>query len=181
VTSFPVTWLPPNASNSIVGSKMYSILKFSAFYNHFQVSSGEMTSLSGHFWSPEITWCHFLSRDCFLLRATTLWEVKCTVKATVRPSTTTSRWLPVKWSPLQVTSGHLRSRDFISCHVTASYYELQRCRKWNVQYTQVFSLLQALPGDFRSMTSLPGPFRSPEVTWHHFLSRDCLLLQSTAL
>jgi len=31
------------------------------------------------------------------------------------------------------------------------------------------------------MTSLPGHFRSPEVTWRHFLSRDCLLLRATAL
>jgi len=31
------------------------------------------------------------------------------------------------------------------------------------------------------MTLLPGHFRSPEVTWRHFLSRDCLLLRATAL
>jgi len=31
------------------------------------------------------------------------------------------------------------------------------------------------------MTSLPGYFRTPEVTWHHFLSRDGLLLWATAL
>jgi len=29
--------------------------------------------------------------------------------------------------------------------------------------------------------SLPGSFRSPEVTWRHFLSSDCLLLQATAM
>jgi len=74
---------------------MYSICKFLAIYNHFQVTSGQMTSLL-------------------------------------------------------VNSGHLRSRDVISCHVTASYCELQRCRKWNVQYTRVFGLLQPIPGDFRS-------------------------------
>jgi len=50
---------------------MYSKCKFSAFYSHFQVTSGQMTLL-GHFRSPEVTWRHFLSRDCLLLRATAL-------------------------------------------------------------------------------------------------------------
>jgi len=148
------------------------------------------------------------------------------------PSTATSRWLPVKWRHFRVTSGHLRSRDVISCHVIASSCELQPCRKWNVQYMSVFGLLSnfqvtsgqmtSLPGHLRSrdvischvtasscklslvgseissirqfstfyshfqvtsgqMTSLEDHFLSPEVTWRHFLSRDCLLLQATAL
>ena len=33
---------------------MYSIPKFSAFYSHFQVTSGEMTLLPGHFGSTEV-------------------------------------------------------------------------------------------------------------------------------
>jgi len=215
--------------------------------------------------------------------------VKVTVYASFRPSTATSRWLPVKWRHFHVTSGHLRSCDVVSCAVTTSPCELQPCRKWNSQdtwvfsllqplssnfrsndvtfgslpvswvhvmsfpvtwlppplsyhlvksesqYTQVFGPLQPLPGDFRSnndtsgwlpvtwghvtfpvpslpphasyslvgsethstreflafyshfqvtsgeMTSLLGHFRSPEVTWHHFLSRDCLPIKATAL
>jgi len=51
---------------------MYSICQFSAFYRHFQVTSGQMTSLPDHFRSPEVTWRHFLSRDCLLVRATAL-------------------------------------------------------------------------------------------------------------
>jgi len=180
VTSFPVMSLPP-ASYSLVGSETYSIREFSAFYRHFQV-------------------------------------------------------LPVKWRHFFVTSGHLRSCDVVSCHVTASYCELQPFGNWYVQYTPVFGLPQQLQGNFRSndvtskslpvtwghvttypatwlppptsyslvksemysirqfpalynrfqltsgqTTSLPGHFRSPEVTWHDFLSRDCLLLQATAL
>ena len=61
------------------------------------------------------------------------------------------------YSQLWVTSGqmtslpgHLRSRDVISCHVTASSFQLQPCRKSNVQYTLVFGLLWPLPGDFLS-------------------------------
>jgi len=51
---------------------MYSMRHFSAFYSQFQVTSGQMTSLPGHFRSHEVTWHHFLSRDCLLLRATAL-------------------------------------------------------------------------------------------------------------
>ena len=34
---------------------MFSVREFQAFYSHFLVTSGEMTSLQGHFWSPEVT------------------------------------------------------------------------------------------------------------------------------
>jgi len=39
-------------SYSLVGSELYSIREFSAFYSHFQVTSGQMTSLPRHFRSP---------------------------------------------------------------------------------------------------------------------------------
>jgi len=51
---------------------MYSIGQCSTFHRHFQVTSGQMTSLPGHFQSPELTWRHFLSRDCLLLPDTAL-------------------------------------------------------------------------------------------------------------
>jgi len=51
---------------------MYTIRQFLAFYSHFQVTSGQLTSLLGHFRSPEVTWRHFLSRDCLLRRDTAL-------------------------------------------------------------------------------------------------------------
>jgi len=66
------TWLYTPASYSLVGCEMYSLCEFLALYNHFQVTSNQMTSLLGHLWSPEVTWRHFLSRDCLLLRATAL-------------------------------------------------------------------------------------------------------------
>jgi len=111
VTSFPVTSLPPPASKSLVGSEMYCIRQFSAFYSHFQATSGKMTSLPGHFRSPEVTLRHFLSRD-------------------------------------------------------ASSCELQPCRKWNVQYTPVFGLLQPLPSNFRSNDVIS---KSLMVTWGHVM------------
>jgi len=51
---------------------MHGIREFPAFYSHFHVTSGQMTSLTGHLRSPEVTWRHFLSRDCLLQRATAL-------------------------------------------------------------------------------------------------------------
>jgi len=126
VTSFPVTWLPPPLSYSLVGSQTHCICAF-------------------------------------------------------RPSTPTSRWLLVKWHQFQVTSDHQRSRDVISCHVTASSSKLQHCKKSNTKDTQLFSLLQPLPGDFSQMMSLPGHFLSLEFTSRHFLSRDRLLMRATAL
>jgi len=186
VTSFPVTWLLPPASYSLVEGEMYSIrvfgplshfqvtsvkwwhfrstfshlkpryiischvtasscklqpcrkwnvqyMLFFALYSHFQVTSGQMTSLAGHFHSPEVTWRDFLS---------------C---------------------------------DIISCHVTAFSHELQPCRKWNVQYMPVFGTLQPLQVTSGQNDVTSGSPPSPEVTWRHFLSRDCLLLRAAAL
>ena len=41
-------------SYSLVGSEVYSIRRFSAF-SHFQVTSGQMTSLRGHLRPPQVT------------------------------------------------------------------------------------------------------------------------------
>jgi len=163
VTSFPVMWLPPTASYSLVGSEMYTIREFSAFYSHFQVSSGQMTSFPGLFESPEVTWGHFLSRDCLLLWATALKQVKCTVYASFQHWTSTSRWLAIKWRHFRVTSDRLRSRDIAFCHETASYCELQPCRKWNVEYTRALAFYSHFQETSDQMTSLP-------VTWGHVTS-----------
>ena len=93
--------------------------------------------------------------------------MKCTVYASCRPSTATSRWLPVKWRHFWVTSSHLRAHDVISCHVTASLCELQPCREWNAQYTPVFGLLPPVPGDFWSNDVTSGYL---PVTWGHVTS-----------
>jgi len=122
VTSFPVTWLPPPASYSLVGAQ--------------------------------------------------------TQNPSLRPSTASCRWLPVKWCHFRVTSSHVRSCDVISCHVTATSCKLQHSRSSNVHKTRVLGLLQPLPGDFRSNDVTSGWF---PVMWRHFLSRDCHLLQITVL
>jgi len=102
--------------------------------------------------------------------------VKRTVYASFRPSTATSRLLPVKWRHFRVTFGHLRSRDLIPCHVTPCYCELQRCRKWNVQSTRVFSLW-TLPNNFPSNDVISG---SLLVTWGHVTSFPVMSLPPTA-
>jgi len=72
MTSFSVTWMLPPASCCCAGAQTYTKREFLAFYSNFQVTSGKMTSLPGHFRSREGSWHHFLSRDCNLLRVTDL-------------------------------------------------------------------------------------------------------------
>jgi len=145
------------------------------------MTSGQPSSLPGHFWSREVTWRHFLSCDCHLLQLTALWELKRIQNLTYRPPTATSGRLPVKWRHFRVTSGDVRSPDVISCHVTATSRELLPCGSSNVPKTWFRGPYSHFRVTSSQMTSLPGNFRSREVTWHHFLSRDCHLLRFTAL
>jgi len=85
------------ASYCLVGSEIYSIREFSAFYSHFQVTSNQMTSLAGHFRPPEITSRHFLSRDCFIPASYSL----------VGSEMYSIRELSAFYSPFQVTSGQM--------------------------------------------------------------------------
>jgi len=91
---------------------------------------GILEPLSGNFRSNHVTsgsltvtWRHFLSRDCHLLQVTALQELKRTWNLDYRPSTATSRRHPVKWRHFRVTSGHVGSREVISCHVNATSCE----------------------------------------------------------
>jgi len=199
---------------------MYSIRQFSSIHSRFQVTSGQITSIQGHFMylrSRDIISCPVTASSCEL-HYCRKWNVQYTPVFGLQkplpghfrssdvssgslpvtcghmtsfpvtwlppprdslvgsemysiqhfwPFTATSRRLPVKWRHFRNTSGHLRSRDVISCHVSASSCKLQPCRKWNLQYTQVFGLLQPLPGDFRSNNVTSGPLL---VTWGHVTS-----------
>ena len=112
---------------------------------------------------------------------TALYELKCTQNLTYRPSPATSRWLPVNWHHSLVTSNHKRSRHVISCHVTATFCDLQPSRSSNVLKTWLVRLLQPPPGDFRSNDVTSGSLPTREVTRRHFLSCDSDLLRVTAL
>jgi len=125
--TFSVTWLPP-ASCSPVGAQMYPKLT----YRPFTATSRWLSVKRPHFRSREVTWRHSPSRDCHLLRNTALKELKRSQKLTYKPCIATSRWLPVKWRNFQVTSGHMRSHNIISCHVDATSCKLQPCRSSNV-------------------------------------------------
>ena len=104
---------------------MYSICQFSGLYSHFQVTSGQMTPLpvtSGHLRSHDVISCHVTAS--FVSYSLVGSEMCSTCQ------------LSALYSHFQVTSckitslpGHFRSRDVIPCHVTASFFELQPCRK----------------------------------------------------
>jgi len=105
---------------------------------------------SGHFRSPEVMWHHFLSVTASY----------CRVSAFYSHFHVTSGQM----TSLLVTSGHLRSRHVISSHMTASYCELQPCRKWKVQYMRFSALYNYLEVTSSQMTSFPSYFPSSEVT-----------------
>jgi len=134
-----------------------------------------MTSHIDHFRSPQVTWCHFLSRDSYYeLQPCRKWNAQYTrvfgllqpLAGDLRSSYNTSGSLPVTWG-----------RETFSCHVTPSYCEHKPCRKWYVQYPRL-SLLHALPSDFRwnDVTSWSLP-----VTWVHVTSFLVTWRRATAL
>jgi len=129
-------------------------------------SNGIISSPWSHVTSFSVTWR--------LLRATALQEVKHTKTSSFRPSTATSRWLPVKWRLFWVTSGRVRSRDVISCHIKPSSCELQHCRKPNAPNIQLFGLLSHFHMTSSQMTSLQvtsGHVRSHDVVCGHMMLR----------
>jgi len=139
VTSFPVTWLPTRAIYSLVGSQTHSMRKFfgnvsasssyeqrlvgsqthsicqlSAFYSHFQVTSGQMTSFPVTWLPPPASYSIVASQPHSIRQFSTVY-----IHFQV---------IPGKWHQFRVTSDHLRSPDVLLCHVTASC-ELQPSRK----------------------------------------------------
>jgi len=123
VTSFTLTWLPACASYSIAGSETHSIREFSGFYSHFQVTSGQMTSLSGHFRSPEVTWLHFLSRVSLCeLQPCRKWDVQYTrLFGPLYPLPGDFRSNDVPSGSLPVTCGHVTSFPVTWLPPPASY------------------------------------------------------------
>ena len=93
----------------------------SAFYSLVQATSGEMTSLAGHFPSrpaPYVISCNMTGNSC---------EVQ-PCRAEMHPK----HELSALYSLLQATSGemtlllcHFRACDVIFCHVTGTSYKLQ--------------------------------------------------------
>jgi len=160
--SFPVTWLPPPVSYSPVGARTNPKVDLYAFYSHFEVTSGQMTSLpvSEVTWRLPLTWRPPLASFSNEKAQT---YPKLDLYAFYRLLQLTS----VQMTSLWVTSGHVRSRNVISCHVTATSCEFQPCRSSNVPKTRIIRLPQPLPGDFRSNNLAT---ESLAVTWGHVTS-----------
>jgi len=181
VTSFPVMWLPPPANYSLVGSEMYSILQFSAFYSHSRwlpVKWHHFRVTFGHLRSRDIIFCHVTSSSCELQPCRKLNVQYTLVFGVLRPLPNEFRSNDTTSGSLAVTWGHVTSFPVTWLPPPASYSlvgsEMCSIRQFSVFYSH----FQVTSGQ---MTSLPGHFRSPHVTWRHFLSRDCLLLRATAL
>jgi len=108
-----------------------------------------MTSLPGHLWSHG----HVMSFPVMSLPPPANYSpvgAQTSQNLTYRPFRGTPRWLPVKQCNFQVTSGHVRSRDVISCHVTATPCGLQPRRSSNIPKTWLTGLVQPLAGYFLS-------------------------------
>jgi len=174
-------WLSSPASYSLAKSEMYSIREFSIFDILFQVTSGQITSLSGHFRSPEVTWRHLLSLTASSceLQPCRKWNIQYTpvfvlpqpLPGHFRSNDATSGSLPVTW-------GHVKSLPVTWRPPPASYSLVGSEIYIRRQFSAFYSHFQVTSG---KITPLAGHFRSPGVTWRHFLSPDCHLLQVTTL
>jgi len=168
--SFNVTWWPPPASYSFVGSQMHQKRQFSALYSQFQVTFGKMTSLPGHFRAPEVMWCHFLWRDFLLPASNSLvgsqMHKRCDFSAL--------------YSHLQVTSGQMalllglfQSPEVMWCHWTSRdclllwATALQKVKRTKDASLQPF---KPLLGDFRwndvTSVSLQGTWSCDIISCH---------------
>jgi len=178
VTSFPVVWPPLPASYSSVGAQTYQNLTYRPFtaasrrlpvkWRHFRVTSSHVTS-------RDVIFCHVTATSCELLPCGSSNVPKTWLLDHLQPLPGAFRWN-------DITSGHVRSRDVISHHVTATSCELQPCASWNVPKSWLTGLLQQFLGDFRwnedtsrsllvtrSHDVLFCHVTSHEVTWRHFL------------
>jgi len=115
---------------------------------------------SGHLGSCEVISCHMTATSGELQSCRSSNVPKTCIKSLLQP-------LPV--TPSQMTSipGHFRSREVISCNVTANSCVVQPCRGSNVPKTWLIGLPQPLPGYFKSNHATSG---SVPVTWRFVMS-----------
>jgi len=141
----------------------------SAFYRHFQVTSGQMTPLPGHFWSlrsRDFISCHTIASYCEVPPCRK-WNVHNT------PAFGLLQPLPDDFQANDVTFNHQRLCDVISCHVTATYCELQPCRSIMCSIHNFSVFYGHFQVTFSQRTSLP-------VTWGHMMSFPATLLPPNA-
>jgi len=170
LTSFPVTWRLPHASYSSVGAQTYPKLlrrllqPLPGDFCSNDVTSGSLPVMWGHVTSFSVT--RRPPPASFSPIGAQTYPKRHT------PSTATSRLLPIKWRHFRVNSGHVRSRDVISCHVTNASCELQPCKCSNVPKTELTGL-QPLPGNFRWNDVTSGHVMSRDVISCHVMATSC--------
>jgi len=176
VTSFPVTWLPPPASYSPVGARTNPKVDLYTFYSHFQVTSGQMTSLP----VSEVTWHRFLSRDGHL-RVSAMKKAqtypKLDLYAFYRHLQLTSGQM-TSFESLPVTLGHVKSFPVTWRPPPASFSPVGAQTYPKLDLCAFYRYFQVTSGE---MTSLLDHFWSCEITWRHFLLRHRHLLWVSAL
>jgi len=177
VTSFRVTRVPFPAHYSLVNPETH----------HNRDFFGLLQALPGDFRSNNVTSGTFLVTSHLVASFPVTRVPSSATYSAVGPDMhsrpefsafyPTSKWLAAKWRHFRVTSGHFWSHDVTSWHVTATACELLPLRNWQApkhKFSDFYSHFQVTSGQ---MTSLP-------VTWGYwgdFLSRECHLLQVTAL
>jgi len=140
--------------------------EFSASNSHFGVTSGQMTSLPGHFQWHEVRVvisCHLTATFCEIQPCRSINAPKTRV-----------------FGHLQLVGGHFRTDDMTSaspevllvsdviyCLVTTTSCEFQPCKRQNASRTRVFGLPQLAWGHYQSdnVTS-----ESCELTSCHVMS-----------
>jgi len=165
VTLFPVTWLLPPASFSLVGLKCIQNPSFRpsiATSKWLPVKWRHFRGTTGHVRSRDVFCCHVTETSRVLqpCRSSNVYKTQVAGLLQQLPGHFRSNYF-------RLICDHVRSRDVISCHVTATSCELQPCRSSNVYKTQVDGLIQQLPGHFRSNYFTSGSF---VITWGHVRS-----------
>jgi len=153
---------------------MYSIGEFKAFCSNFQVTPVKWRHFrvtSGHQRSHDISCCH-ATASYFEQHPSRKWNVQYTqVFGLQHPLLDDFRSNDVTSGSQLVILGdlsHFLSRDYLLLRATL-------CSKWNAQYMRLFALLQSLPGDFRSNDVTSGHQRSRDVFYWHVTASYCEL------
>jgi len=139
-------------------------------WRHFEVTSGHLSSrdvISYHVTESSIELQPWSKGSVQYTRVFDLQPLP----GDLRSSYVNSGSLPVAWN-------HITSFPVLWLPPPATYSFVVSEKRSSIRDFLTYSHFLMWSGQ---MTSLPGQFRLPEITWSHCLSRDCLFLQATAL
>jgi len=136
-------------------------------WDHFRVTSGHLRSLT----SFPIRW--LLHCASYSLVESEMYSVLESLPIYSHFQVTSDQFtsLPITW-------GHVTSfpATWLPPPVSYCLLKIEMC-----SISEFLAFYNNFQGTSGKMTSLLGPFWSPEVKWHNFLSLDWLLLRATAL